>query len=157
VEIAVQCFFASIVIPSTVWIVSISRFAQSVKLVRATIATKSGHARDATKSFVAIVKNLIVVTGTVATGARVQTTNTTNFAKDEFDLIRVWLPADLVCCAVPLYYLRLSVRWLCLALYLSFTRGRIRGKFNSVSITFEFRTFNLQRYMCVMRIVFQSR
>ena len=32
-----------------------------------------------------------------------------NFAKDEFDLVRVWLPADLVCFAVPLY-LRLPVR-----------------------------------------------
>ena len=48
-----------------------------------------------------------------------------NFAKDEFDLIRVWLPADLVCFSVPLY-LRLPVRhvvsfvW---TAYLSFTRG----------------------------------
>ena len=33
----------------------------------------------------------------------------TNFAKDEFDLVRVWLPADLVCFSVPLY-LRLPVR-----------------------------------------------
>jgi len=90
VEIAVQCFFASIVIPSTVWIVSVSRFAQSVKLVRAVIATKSGHAAYVKKSFVAIVKNLIVATaGLFATGARVQSTYTTNFAKDEFDLIRV--------------------------------------------------------------------
>jgi hypothetical protein len=32
-----------------------------------------------------------------------------NFAKDEFDLIRVWLPADLVCFSVPLY-LRLPAR-----------------------------------------------
>ena len=32
-----------------------------------------------------------------------------NFAKDEFDLVRVWLPADLVCFSVPLY-LRLPVR-----------------------------------------------
>ena len=52
-------------------------------------------------------------------------TYTTNFAKDEFDLIRVWLPADLVCFSVPLY-LRLPVRqiigfvW---TAYLSFTRG----------------------------------
>lgn len=50
---------------------------------------------------------------------------TTNFAKDEFDLIRVWLPADLVCFSVPLY-LRLPVRhvvsfvW---TAYLSFSRG----------------------------------
>ncbi|CAB9505335.1 Mpv17 / PMP22 family [Seminavis robusta] len=49
----------------------------------------------------------------------------TNFAKDEFDLIRVWLPADLVCFSVPLY-LRLPVRhvvsfvW---TAYLSFSRG----------------------------------
>jgi len=49
----------------------------------------------------------------------------TNFAKDEFDLIRVWLPADLVCFSVPLY-LRLPVRhvvsfvW---TAYLSFARG----------------------------------
>jgi len=50
---------------------------------------------------------------------------TTNFAKDELDLIRVWLPADLVCFSVPLY-LRLPVRhvvsfvW---TAYLSFARG----------------------------------
>ena len=48
-----------------------------------------------------------------------------NFAKDEFDLIRVWFPADLVCFSVPLY-LRLPVRhvvsfvW---TAYLSFARG----------------------------------
>jgi hypothetical protein len=50
---------------------------------------------------------------------------THNFSKDEFDLIRVWLPADLICFSVPLY-LRLPVRhiisfgW---TAYLSFTRG----------------------------------
>jgi len=50
---------------------------------------------------------------------------TQNFAKDELDLIRVWLPADLVCFSVPLY-LRLPVRhvvsfvW---TAYLSFARG----------------------------------
>jgi hypothetical protein len=49
----------------------------------------------------------------------------TNFAKDEADLIKVWLPADLVCFSVPLY-LRLPVRhvvsfvW---TAYLSFVRG----------------------------------
>mmetsp|Transcript_16483 Transcript_16483/g.27108 ORF Transcript_16483/g.27108 Transcript_16483/m.27108 type:complete len:269 (+) Transcript_16483:123-929(+) len=49
----------------------------------------------------------------------------TNFAKDEFDLVRVWAPADLVCFSVPLY-LRLPVRhvvsfvW---TAYLSFSRG----------------------------------
>ena len=49
----------------------------------------------------------------------------TNFAKDEADLIKVWLPADLVCFSVPLY-LRLPVRhvvsfmW---TIYLSFARG----------------------------------
>lgn len=49
----------------------------------------------------------------------------TNFAKDEFDLIRVWAPADLVCFSVPLY-LRLPARhvvsfvW---TAYLSFARG----------------------------------
>mmetsp|Transcript_30109 Transcript_30109/g.36787 ORF Transcript_30109/g.36787 Transcript_30109/m.36787 type:complete len:268 (-) Transcript_30109:56-859(-) len=48
-----------------------------------------------------------------------------NFAKDEFDLLRVWVPADLVCFSVPLY-LRLPVRhvvsfvW---TAYLSFARG----------------------------------
>lgn len=48
-----------------------------------------------------------------------------NFSKDEFDLIRVWAPADLVCFSVPLY-LRLPVRhvvsfvW---TAYLSFSRG----------------------------------
>ena len=48
-----------------------------------------------------------------------------NFAKDEFDLLRVWFPADLVCFSVPLY-LRLPVRhvvsfvW---TAYLSFARG----------------------------------
>jgi len=50
---------------------------------------------------------------------------TANFAKDEVDLIKVWLPADLVCFSVPLY-LRLPVRhvvsfvW---TAYLSFARG----------------------------------
>lgn len=50
---------------------------------------------------------------------------TTNFAKDEPDLIKVWLPADLVCFSVPLYQ-RLPVRhvvsfvW---TAYLSFARG----------------------------------
>ena len=50
---------------------------------------------------------------------------TINFAKDEFDLLRVWFPADIVCFSVPLY-LRLPVRhvvsfvW---TAYLSFTRG----------------------------------
>lgn len=49
----------------------------------------------------------------------------TNFSKDEADLIKVWLPADLVCFSVPLY-LRLPVRhvvsfvW---TAYLSFARG----------------------------------
>jgi hypothetical protein len=48
-----------------------------------------------------------------------------NFGKDELDLLRVWLPADLVCFSVPLY-LRLPVRhvvsfvW---TAYLSFARG----------------------------------
>jgi hypothetical protein len=48
-----------------------------------------------------------------------------NFAKDEFDLIRVWLPADLVCFSVPLY-LRLPVRHMVSFVwtaYLSFARG----------------------------------
>eukprot|EP00984_Skeletonema_dohrnii_P005733 scaffold2026_cov117-Skeletonema_dohrnii-CCMP3373.AAC.6 len=50
---------------------------------------------------------------------------TTNFSKDEFDLVRVWAPADLICFSVPLY-LRLPVRhvvsfvW---TAYLSFARG----------------------------------
>ena len=48
-----------------------------------------------------------------------------NFAKDDSDLLKVWLPADLVCFSVPLY-LRLPVRhgvsflW---TMYLSFSRG----------------------------------
>jgi hypothetical protein len=48
-----------------------------------------------------------------------------NFSSDETDLIKVWLPADLVCFSVPLY-LRLPVRhvvsfvW---TAYLSFARG----------------------------------
>lgn len=49
----------------------------------------------------------------------------TNFAKDEFDLIRVWLPADLVCFSVPLY-LRLPVRHIVSFVwtaYISFSRG----------------------------------
>lgn len=49
----------------------------------------------------------------------------TNFAKDEFDLIRVWLPADLICFSVPLY-LRLPVRHIVSFVwtaYLSFARG----------------------------------
>ncbi|KAK1742543.1 Mpv17/PMP22 family protein [Skeletonema marinoi] len=50
---------------------------------------------------------------------------TTNFSKDEFDLVRVWAPADMICFSVPLY-LRLPVRhvvsfvW---TAYLSFARG----------------------------------
>jgi len=50
---------------------------------------------------------------------------TTNFAKDELDLVRVWLPADLVCFSVPLY-LRLPVRHIVSFVwtaYLSFARG----------------------------------
>ena len=49
----------------------------------------------------------------------------TNFAKDELDLLRVWLPADILCFSVPLY-LRLPVRhvvsfaW---TVYLSVVRG----------------------------------
>ena len=49
----------------------------------------------------------------------------TNFSKDEADLLKVWLPADLVCFSVPLY-LRLPVRhvvsfaW---TAYLSIVRG----------------------------------
>lgn len=49
----------------------------------------------------------------------------TNFIKDETDLIKVWLPADLICFSVPLY-LRLPVRhvvsfvW---TAYLSSARG----------------------------------
>ncbi|GAX20726.1 hypothetical protein FisN_7Hh036 [Fistulifera solaris] len=49
----------------------------------------------------------------------------TNFVKDETDLIRVWLPADLVCFSVPLY-LRLPVRHIVSFVwtaYLSFARG----------------------------------
>jgi hypothetical protein len=48
-----------------------------------------------------------------------------NFVKDEFDLIRVWLPADLICFSVPLY-LRLPVRHIVSFVwtaYLSFARG----------------------------------
>jgi len=48
-----------------------------------------------------------------------------NFAKDEFDLVRVWLPADLVCFSVPLY-LRLPTRHIVSFVwtaYLSFARG----------------------------------
>ena len=50
---------------------------------------------------------------------------TNNFAKDEFDLVRVWAPADLVCFSVPLY-LRLPVRHIVSFVwtaYLSFSRG----------------------------------
>jgi hypothetical protein len=49
----------------------------------------------------------------------------TNFSKDEVDLIKVWLPADLVCFSVPLY-LRLPVRHIVSFVwtaYLSFARG----------------------------------
>lgn len=48
-----------------------------------------------------------------------------NFGKDETDLLKVWLPADLICFSVPLY-LRMPVRqsvsflW---TVYLSFARG----------------------------------
>uniref|UniRef100_A0A7S2Y140 Uncharacterized protein n=1 Tax=Entomoneis paludosa TaxID=265537 RepID=A0A7S2Y140_9STRA len=48
-----------------------------------------------------------------------------NFAKDEWDLLRVWFPADLVCFSVPLY-LRLPVRHIVSFVwtaYLSFSRG----------------------------------
>lgn len=48
-----------------------------------------------------------------------------NFSKDEVDLIKVWLPADLVCFSVPLY-LRLPVRHIVSFVwtaYLSFARG----------------------------------
>ena len=49
----------------------------------------------------------------------------TNFAKDEFDLLRVWAPADIICFSVPLY-LRLPVRHIVSFVwtaYLSFARG----------------------------------
>jgi len=52
-------------------------------------------------------------------------TYATNFGKDEADLLKVWLPADLICFSVPLY-LRMPVRqsvsflW---TVYLSFARG----------------------------------
>jgi hypothetical protein len=48
-----------------------------------------------------------------------------NFQKDEFDLIRVWAPADIVCFSVPLY-LKLPVRHIVSFVwtaYLSFARG----------------------------------
>jgi hypothetical protein len=48
-----------------------------------------------------------------------------NFGKDEFDLLRVWLPADIVCFSVPLY-LRLPARHIVSFVwtaYLSFARG----------------------------------
>lgn len=48
-----------------------------------------------------------------------------NFSKDEADLLKVWLPADLVCFSVPLY-LRLPVRHVVSFIwtaYLSFARG----------------------------------
>ncbi len=48
-----------------------------------------------------------------------------NFSKDEGDLIKVWLPADLICFSVPLY-LRLPVRHIVSFVwtaYLSFARG----------------------------------
>jgi hypothetical protein len=49
----------------------------------------------------------------------------TNFAKDDFDLVRVWAPADLVCFSVPLY-LRVPLRYIVSFVwtaYLSFARG----------------------------------
>ena len=52
-------------------------------------------------------------------------TYTTNFSKDEVDLLKVWFPADLVCFSVPLY-LRLPVRHIVSFVwtaYLSFARG----------------------------------
>eukprot|EP00977_Amphora_coffeiformis_P002767 scaffold522_cov168-Amphora_coffeaeformis.AAC.14 len=52
-------------------------------------------------------------------------TYVSNFMKDEFDLVRVWLPADLVCFSVALY-LRLPVRHIvsfAWTAYLSFSRG----------------------------------
>mmetsp|Transcript_16833 Transcript_16833/g.31881 ORF Transcript_16833/g.31881 Transcript_16833/m.31881 type:complete len:311 (-) Transcript_16833:2493-3425(-) len=48
-----------------------------------------------------------------------------NFSKDELDLIRVWMPADLICFSVPLY-LRMPVRHIVSFMwtaYLSFVRG----------------------------------
>lgn len=50
---------------------------------------------------------------------------TTNFSKDEVDLLKVWFPADLVCFSVPLY-LRLPSRHIVSFVwtaYLSFARG----------------------------------
>lgn len=52
-------------------------------------------------------------------------TYATNFEKDEADLLKVWLPADLICFSVPLYLrmpVRQSVSFLWTA-YLSFARG----------------------------------
>lgn len=52
-------------------------------------------------------------------------TYATNFGKDEADLLKVWLPADLICFSVPLYLrmpVRQSVSFLWTA-YLSFSRG----------------------------------
>lgn len=52
-------------------------------------------------------------------------TYATNFGKDEADLLKVWLPADLICFSVPLYLrmpVRQSVSFLWTA-YLSFARG----------------------------------
>lgn len=52
-------------------------------------------------------------------------TYTMNFGKDEADLLKVWLPADLICFSVPLYLrmpVRQSVSFLWTA-YLSFARG----------------------------------
>lgn len=49
----------------------------------------------------------------------------TNFNKDVYDLIRVWVPADIICFSVPLY-LRLPVRHIVSFVwtaYLSFVRG----------------------------------
>lgn len=52
-------------------------------------------------------------------------TYTMNFGKDEADLLKVWLPADIICFSVPLYLrmpVRQSVSFLWTA-YLSFSRG----------------------------------
>ena len=49
----------------------------------------------------------------------------TNIAKDGYDIVRVWAPADLICFSVPLY-LRLPIRHIVSFVwtaYLSFVRG----------------------------------
>jgi len=60
--IAVLCLHVIIVQPPTVWIVPPPRCVRGVTIVHVWNATKSGHVYNAKKSFVTIVKALLILT-----------------------------------------------------------------------------------------------